>query len=251
MNKRKQRRLLNQAGGEAAAGAAAGAGTGEGGAPAGEAAQGQPGSPPPAQTQNSAAPWHEAISDESLRTYAASKGFKDVGEAAKAMQEMEARFAVPADAAEYQLPVPQGESDEFAKQAAAWMKDAGIPVQAARQLAAKWNEFSAAQAQQMATAQQQAGEQALAKLRGEWGGQYDANVETAKKAVRAFGASPDVVEKMASAIGDAEVIRLFQRVGAAMSEATLNPGGGGGSAAPSADPDAARAARMFPSMKKS
>lgn len=246
MNNRNHRRLLNEAAGGAADGAGAGAGSGQGGAPAG----GQ-GATPPAGSQNSAAPWHESISDEALRTYAAGKGFKDVGEAAKAMQEMETRFAVPADAAEYQLPVPQGETDAFAKQAAGWMKDSGVPVQAARQLATKWNEYAAAQAQAAANAQQQAGEQALSDLQGEWGDKYDANIDLAKKAVRTFGVTPEVVEKLVGKVGDAEVFRLFNRIGAAMSESTLNPGGDGSSAAPPANSDAARAARMFPSMKKS
>lgn len=223
MNKRKHYRLMDEADAGAAAGAAAGAGTGEGGAPAG----GEGGNPAQTQSQNSTTPWHQSIADESLRTYAEGKGFKDVGEAAKALQDLESKYAVPADAAEYQLPVPEGDDGEFAKQASGWMKDAGIPAEAARLLAGKWNEFSAAQAQAAATAQQQAGEQAVSKLRGEWGDRYDANVDTAKRAVLTFGASAEVMDKMAGAIGDAEVIRLFQRVGAAMSESTLNPGDSG------------------------
>ncbi len=243
MKVRKHYRLMNEAATGAADGAAAGAGTGQGGEPASAATT------PPAQTQNSTQPWHEAIGDAELRQYVEGKGFKDAGEAAKALRDLEASHATPDDVAAYKLPVPEGDDGKFASQAAQWMKEAGIPVGAGQKLAQQWNAFQAEQAKAAQVAQQQAGERAIADLRGEWGQQYDQNVELGRKAMRTFGVPAEVVEKMAGAMGDAQTIRVFQAIGKSMSESTLNPGGEGGSTSPAGDEYAARAARMFPSMK--
>lgn len=244
MKLRKHYRMMDEAATGAADGAAAGAGTGQGGDAAAPAAT----TTPPAQTQNSTQPWHQSIGDADLRQYVESKGFKDAGEAAKALRDLETSHAVPDDVAAYKLPAPEGDDGKFASQAAQWMKEAGIPVAAGQKLAAQWNAFQAEQMKAEQVAQQQAGERAVAELRGEWGQQYDQNVELGRKAMRTFGVPAEVVEKMAGAIGDAQTIRVFQAIGKSMSESTLNPGGEGGSTSPAGDEHAARAARMFPSM---
>jgi len=227
--KRRNYRLMEGAGD---GGQGAGAGTGDGGqgqqavTGAGAAAIEQPSG---GDSQKTTQPWTQSIADEGLRQFVEGKGFKDVAEAAKALQELEGRYAVPKTADEYQLPVPQGDDGAFAKQAAGWMHEAGIPAAAAKQLAEKWNAFAASQVQAQQVAQQQAGEKAINELRAEWGGQYDANVELGRKAMRTFGVPPEVVDKLAGAAGDAQVIKVFKSIGAAMGESTLNPGASGSS----------------------
>lgn len=233
-----------------------------GGTPGGESAPPQGGgndtppagvTPPPAGSQNSATPWTDAIADADLKAFATERGFKDPGEALKALRETETKFAVPAKPEDYAIEVPQGQDGAFAKTAAGWFHKHGIPAAAANGLAADWNAFVAAQQQATDTAQQQKGEQELGALRGEWGQQYEGNIELGRRAMRTFGVPAELIDSLAGKMGDAQTLRLFHNIGKAMSEGTLNPGtpAGGGNGQPAVgDPDAARAARMFPSMAK-
>lgn len=208
---------------------------------------------PPANPQNSATPWTDAIADPELKTWVAGKNFKDAGEAAKALREMEGKFAIPAKPEDYGLEVPQGQDGAFAKTAAGWFHKHGIPAAAAKGLVADWNTFVASQQQATDTAKQQKGEQELNTLRGEWGQQYETNVELGRRAMRTFGVPVEMIDSLAGKMGDAQTLRLFHSIGKAMSEGTLNPGtpaGGGNGQSAEGDPDAARAARMFPSMAK-
>lgn len=208
-------------------------------------------STPPANPQNSATPWTDAIADAELKAFATERGFKDPAEALKALRETEGKFVVPAKPEDYGIEVPQGQDGAFAKTAAGWFHKHGIPTAAAKGLVSDWNAFMTAQQQAADTARQQKGEQELNTLRGEWGQQYEANVELGRRAMRTFGVPAELIDSLAGKMGDAQTLRLFHNIGKAMGEATLNPGtptGGGNGQPAAADPDAARAARMFPSM---
>lgn len=202
--------------------------------------------PAPAQTHQSAADWLQSLPDAEAKAYAESKGWKEPGEAIKAMRELEAKSAPPAKAEDYNLPVPEGQDGAFAKQAAGWFLKAGVTAAQAQVLAAEWNSTLQAQA----TAEQQKIEQDMGALKTEWGNDYDANVELGRRVMRNFGVAPEVVDRIAGQMGDATTLRVFQRIGKGLSEGTLGPGGsGGGSGSDPVDPDKARAARMFPSMQ--
>ena len=179
-----------------------------------------------AGTQDSAPAWLQSVADADLRKFAESKGFKDVGDAVKAMREFEAKHAAPATAEEYQL----GDTD-FAKTAAAWFHEAGIPAEAAKALAAKWGVYVNDQTAAIESARVAKGEAELATLKTEWGDSYDRNVELGRQAMRKFGVSGEVIDKLAGASGDAATIKVFSQIGASLSEGTLNPGGAGGSGA--------------------
>lgn len=208
-----------------------------GGVPAAEAPATPPAATPAvspgADSQVTAPAWHESIQDAGLKAFIEGKGFKDAGEAVKALQDLEGQTAKPESADAYKLPVPQGQDGAFATEAAKWMHEAGIPVAQAQALATKWNEYQAGQAHAADLARHQQGEADVASLRKEWGGQYDANVELGKRAVRAFageaGDAEVLIGKIEGAIGTAETLRLFQRIGKSMGESTLNPGDAGSS----------------------
>lgn len=229
------------------------AGANNGAPPANAGQDGQNGNQPPAGSQNSAAVWTDSIADAELKEFVAKRGFKDAGEAVKALRETESKFAVPASAKEYGIEVPQGQDGAFAETAAGWFHKHGVPLTAAKGLVADWNAHVAAQQQAIEVAQQQKGEQELNTLRTEWGAQYDTNIELGRRAMRTFGVPAEMIDNLAGKMGDAQALRLFHNIGKAMGEATLNPGdnsGGGNGQGASGDPDAARAARMFPSMAK-
>ncbi|ARL48212.1 hypothetical protein BOC50_36475 [Burkholderia pseudomallei] len=177
-------------------------------------------------TDNSPPTWLQSIADADLRQFVEAKGFKDVGEAVKAMREFEAKHAAPASVEEYQL----GDGD-FAKTAATWFHEAGIPAEAAKALAAKWNGYVGEQNTAAEAARLAKGEAELTTLKSEWGTDYDKNVELGRQAMRKFGVSGEVIDKLAGAAGDAATIKVFSQIGASLSEGTLNPGGAGGSGA--------------------
>lgn len=214
-------------------------------APAAAAAPAAAPAPTPAQTDNSPTSWLQSLPDAEAKAYAESKGWKDPADAVKAIREMEGKYAVPEKADAYQLPVPQGQDGTFAKQAAGWMHKAGIPVAQAQALAAEWNASMAAQE----TARQTQVQQDMSALKQEWGTQYDANLELGRRVMRTFGIAPEKIDQISGQLGDAVTLRVFQQIGKGLGEGTLNPGSSGGSNGAPANPDAARAARMFPSMQ--
>lgn len=230
---------------------------GAGGGDAGATPSADSGAPatPSADSQTPTPAWHDSIQDEGLRQFIAGKGFKDASEAAKALQDMEGKTAVPESPDAYALPVPEGQDKAFASEAAKWMHEAGIPVAQAQALATKWNEYAATQQQAADQARQQQDEADMTALKKEWGPQHDANIELGRRAVRAFVGQGDeaagLLDKIETAIGAAETIKLFHRIGKHLGEGSLTPEGGSGGSSVPADPEAARAARMFPSMNQS
>ncbi|WP_186057575.1 hypothetical protein [Burkholderia gladioli] len=193
-----------------------------------------------ADTGDSPSDWLQGIDDAELRTFVEGKGFKSAGEALAALREVEGKYAAPDKPEGYEL----GDGD-FAKTAATWFHENGVPAATAKALAGKWNTYVQDQTAAAEAARVAAGEQQITALRTEWGDSYDKNVELGRQAMRKFGVSGEVIDKLAGASGDAAVIKTFSQIGAAISEGTLNPGGagGGGGAAPTNED--ARAAKLF------
>jgi len=191
--------------------------------------------------------WYDSIADDDLKAFISGKGFKDAGEAARALQELEGKSAVPESVDAYQLPVPEGVDAGFAGEAAKWMQEAGIPVGAAQTLAGKWNAYMVAQVQAAEQQRMVQGEADVNALKTEWGNQYDANVELGRRAVRTFGIDETALDAINQALGDAQTLRLFQRIGSHLGEATLLPSGAGGGQ--SARDTSTLEELMFPSMK--
>lgn len=229
----------------------AGAGGGGGEPPTSTGQEGGIAQPP---ATDATPDWAKSI-DQGLQEYAQKKGFKEPGEALKALQEMEGKNAVPDSVDGYELPVPEGDNGEFAKQAAGWMHEAGIPAEAAKALAGKWNQHVADMQKSFDTQRQQQDETDVSTLKKEWGGQYDANTELGRRAVRTFvgqgDEAADVVEKLSQALGSAETLRLFHRIGKHLGEGSLSPDGGSSDKHTGAnkDPLGDMAARMYPDMK--
>ena len=154
----------------------------------------------------------------------------------------------------YELPVPEGDPGEFAKTAASWFKDAGLLPQQAQALAAKWNEFQAAQS----AAAQQAEQQRLAALdsmnraeeaalKNEWSDRFDANMELGRRAVRQFLPSEqagDVIAAIEDKIGYAATMKLFSQIGQGLGEHDA-AGLGGSALRPDMTPMQSLAARMY------
>lgn len=131
-----------------------------------------------------------------------------------------AKLGAPETPEGYELPVPQGQSDVFAKQAAAWFHEAGVPKGQAAKLAGKWNEYVAAQMQ----AEQQAEQEALAAehqaLAKEWGQGPAAEQqrEIARRAAVKLGLDEQAVGALEKTVGFSKVMKAFAKIGELMGE---------------------------------
>jgi hypothetical protein len=210
---------------------------------------------PPAAAEEPGAPWYASLPDEHLRRWAQAKGWKDALSAVESNYNLErmigaeragrmvavpgenaseeevrnfrARIGVPENAEGYALAVPEGAPEDFARTAAGWMHEAGIPARSAGVLAQRWNEHLAqSQAQEQARVRAQS-ENELAQLKSEWGGQFDANADRARRAALHFLPAPDgqaraqLMGKMEQSLGTATFLRFMAKVGLGLSEHRL------------------------------
>lgn len=138
------------------------------------------------------------------------------------------QIGAPDKAEAYELPLPDGDSGEFAKTASEWFREAGLLPQQAKALAIRWNEFTLAQ-QKAYEVSEQARIQALdaknkeedASLRTEWGQKHDGNLELARRAARQFFPKDkvsDVVTALEDKLGYAETIKLLHSIGKGLAE---------------------------------
>lgn len=144
----------------------------------------------------------------------------------------------PKSPAEYKLPVPEGDTGEFAQVAAGKFHELGLTAKQAQGLAEWYN----AQAQEMQNSQfnqlAQNSEQEMASLQQEWGKEYDANIEAARRATRQFGLEAPTLEKIENAIGTKQMLQMFAKIGKGVGEDSFVDGSRAGGIGMS--PEAAR-----------
>ena len=144
----------------------------------------------------------------------------------------------PKSPADYKLPVPEGETGQFAEMAAGKFHELGLTAKQAAGLAEWWNsqsqEMQASQFNQLA----QNSEQEMGQLQQEWGKDYDANIEAARRATRQFGLEAPTLEKIENAIGTKQMLQLFAKIGKGVGEDSFVDGSRAGGLGMS--PEAAR-----------
>lgn len=126
----------------------------------------------------------------------------------------------------YKIPVPEGQADTLAKAAAPVFHEAGLTQKQVDIVTKWWNGQVASMGEADTKARAQQEEVDLQNLRGEWGGQYDQNVEAAKRAKRTFGLDDDAISKIESGYGTAATIKLLAKLGLAIGEDSGTPGEG-------------------------
>lgn len=163
------------------------------------------------------------------------KGVAVPGENATAEEVAAYRTAlgVPETPDAYGLKAPEGIppevwSDDSAKAFASEAHKLGLTPQQAQGLAGWW---AGAMAQQVASMGLEAdGRPFEDVLREEWGGQFEAKMDLAKRAVREFGADEQTLAAFEAKAGGAALVRMFARIGEKVGED--KPAGMGGDAAP-------------------
>lgn len=223
-----------------AAGGGAPAAGGNGGAPAGA-----PATPV----------WTDGFSADD-RGFVQSKGFADPGQLLNSYRNLEklmgagpadllrmpkddkpeswdpvyARLGRPAAPGDYKLAKFEGMPDEAS---AAKFNDflrntfhgLGLTAKQAEGITGKWADFvrETISGQETALEQQALAEQSV--LRGEWGPNYDRNVNIARSAASALGLAPEHVDQLEDALGFGQTMKFLASVGSRMGEADYVDGG--------------------------
>lgn len=252
----------------AAAAAPAGTPAGSQGAPAVpaavSAAPGTPAAGTPAPAANADA-WYSGFENPDVRTWTQAKGFKDPAALAESAWNLEkllgheragrtvvipgedapaeevaafrAKMGVPEKVDDYMsvIKVPEGQPDTFAKEAATWFHEAGIPPKQAAQLVEKWNASMSAGATAQAEQARVQADQEFGQVVSAWGREADANLELGKRAASQFIPAKDAAERQAilgkleSAIGTKAMLEMFANIGRNLGEHRMatsgDPGG--------------------------
>ncbi len=138
----------------------------------------------------------------------------------------------------YKLPVPDGDTGEFAKVAAGKFHELGLTAKQAEALAGWYNEQSAGIVQQSAAQLAQQSEADMASLEQEWGQSYDANIEASRRAVREFGFNEQELDAIERGLGTANMMKKFADIGKRLGESQFVEGKNSGNFGMS--PEAAR-----------
>ena len=213
-----------------------------------------PGSPPPGATPPAA--WYP----EPHKDYVESKGWKTPADALDSYVNLEkligaekagrtvvlpkdandvegrkaflAKIGVPDTADAYELPVPAGEGAEFAKTAASWFHENGVPKAAAQAIAQQWNAFVEQQVKADQDAAAAASAEELGKLKGEWGPEFDKRAEYARRFLTAAGWDAEKMQKYEQAFGTATMLKDFYQWGTKIGEPDFATGGSSGGFTP-------------------
>lgn len=182
---------------------------------------------PPADPPAPPADWTAGL-DADAKTYLETKGFKSPAEALTALK----GYEPPATADAYEIPVPEGESPDFAKAVAPLFHKAGLSATQAKALAEGWNEMqsgqkaAAAQAEaDAATAAEAAAKREDATLQAEWGNDYAANKEHARRAAMQFlpgdeAAKTAFIGEIEKKFGFAATMKMWAAIGQGLGEHT-------------------------------
>lgn len=224
--------------------------SGQGGA-GGSMGAAAPGVPDGAQA--SAAPaangsWYDQIQDADLKGYVQNKGWADPVELANGYRNLEKllggeklpmpkgdtdvegwsrvydALGRPSSAADYKLPVPEGDPGTFAKAAADKFHELGISTKQANALAEWWNASVSSNMDQVKQQSAQQSQADLQALQREWGGAFDENAELGRRAAREFGLDEQKLTRIENAIGTKELLQLMSRIGRGLTEHDFESG---------------------------
>jgi hypothetical protein len=192
--------------------------------------------------------WYDNIQDGDLKGYAQNKGWKDPVEVLNGYRNLEklvgqdkipmpkgaedkegwARvydsLGRPKTAEEYKLPVPQGDSGEFAKAASAKFHELGVSQQQAEQLAAWWNEQQQSQMSGLQTQTAAKAEAEFGQLKQEWGQAYEENINLGQRAAREFGLDQGKLEALEGAWGTKGMLEFMAKIGRGLTEHSFEGG---------------------------
>lgn len=154
--------------------------------------------------------------DRAGRTFTLPKDDAD----AEGWKAVAAKLGRPESPEGYELPVPQGADATFAKEAAKWFHEAGVPKRTAGKLAEQWNAYMTAQATAANTAEKEALAREHADLVKDWGDGPAAVMqrEIAKRAAVKLGLDEGSIDALEKVVGYSKVMKTFAKIGELIGE---------------------------------
>jgi hypothetical protein len=134
----------------------------------------------------------------------------------------------PKAANEYKLVLPENADQTYVQTMAKAMHEAGLSQRQAERLSKINLEFQTQFQKQQQIAQAAKDTQATAALRAEWGAAWDQQVEHARRFEREFGIDEATRHKFYGALGMAETVKFFNKLGLALTEDKRVGGEGSG-----------------------
>lgn len=128
----------------------------------------------------------------------------------------------PETADGYELPVPEGDSGEFAGAASGKMHELGLNKAQAQGIAEWYNSQQSQMVEQFNQQREQQATENVAAIRKEWGNNFDANVAIANKAISAYLAPEAIQALKESGLGsNPHFVKAFHKIGQSLSEAKV------------------------------
>ena len=201
-----------------------------------------------ANADTSTGNWYDSLQDADLKGYVQNKGWKDPGELALGYKNLEKLLGSekipmpkgaedkegwsrvydalgrPKTAEEYKLPVPEGDTGDFAKAASAKFHELGISTQQAQALSEWFNGTQKGLVDQQLQSQSQQAESGISELKQEWGQAFNENVELGRRAAREFGLNQETLSKMESGMGIKGMLEFMSKIGRGLTEHTFEGG---------------------------
>lgn len=139
------------------------------------------------------------------------------------IRSIQTRLGLPADAAKYELPTPEGlpVDQGFMDWARGAFHKSGLTASQAKDVVAAYNQFTTERLAQDAKDYDLNVNADIGKLRAEWGNGYDAQMARASRTREMLGIPDEAIDAMETAMGYGNVMRLFAGLSQKFSEDTF------------------------------
>lgn len=142
------------------------------------------------------------------------------------------RLGRPKAATDYKIPLPEGDTGEFAKAIAPIFHEAGLSQAQVQKIAEKHNALMVEQTKKATEAAKAAQERELVELKAEWGADYDKHNDTVDRAAAAFGMTKEHAVALKQAMGPKAAMKFLYAIGSKIAVegqfVSGEKGGGGG-----------------------
>ena len=123
------------------------------------------------------------------------------------------RLGRPKAATDYKIPLPEGDTGEFAKAIAPIFHEAGLSQAQVQKIAERHNALIADQTKKATEAAKATQERELVELRAEWGADYDKHNDTVDRAAAAFGMTKEHAAALRQAMGPKAAMKFLHAIG--------------------------------------
>ena len=148
------------------------------------------------------------------------------------LDQIYSKLGRPNDPKEYNLPVPEGFTHDFADWAKGTFHEAGLSARQASAVTAKWNEYVAGIMEGDDASKAQAMKDQEAGLRNEWGDAYDKYDSMAANAINSLGVKDNQLAALRDSLGFDGAMKMFANIGEKIGEAQYVSGEGRGGNGP-------------------